>query len=142
MTSHPMVNFTVNAMASYAGAQSKNCIKNWCLRFLVSRLGFAAYPFTKAILCLAGLVLSGLLGVTAPALAQTAPYLDANGWTASHPCRAPARAATAATPAPASSMSQAARGVTVITVKPSARPFKLSIKAFRCYAMAIPIGCC
>ena len=85
MTSHPMVNFTVNAMASYAGAQSKNCIKNWCLRFLVSRLGFAAYPFTKAILCLAGLVLSGLLGVTAPALAQTAPYLDANGWTAFTP---------------------------------------------------------
>ena len=82
MTSHPMVNFTVNAMASYAGAQSKNCIKNWCLRFLVSRLGFASSLFAKPLLYVAGLiVLSCLLGVTAPALAQTAPYLDANGWT-------------------------------------------------------------
>ena len=43
--------------------------------------GFAASLLAKAILCLASLVLSCLLGAAAPALAQTAPYLNANGWT-------------------------------------------------------------
>ena len=81
MTGHSMANFTVNAMANYAGAQSKNCIKDRCLRFLVSRLGFVPSLFGKPLLYVAGLIaLSCWLGVTAPALAQTAPYLDANGW--------------------------------------------------------------
>ena len=82
MTSHPIGNSTVNAMASNAGFQNKNCAKNWCLNLLMTRSRLASSLFATPLLCLAGLmVLSCLLGVAPAALAQTAPYLNANGWT-------------------------------------------------------------
>ena len=81
VTRQPIGNFTVNAVASDARSKTKNCTEVWCSNFLAIRPGFAASLFSKTILYLAGLVLSGLLGVTASALAQTAPYVDANGWT-------------------------------------------------------------
>ena len=68
-------------MARNARTQTKNCAEIWCSNFLVTRSGFAASVFSKAIRYFGGLVLSALLGVSAPALAQTAPTLDANGWT-------------------------------------------------------------
>ena len=62
--------------------QTKKCTKSRSLNFLIIRCGFASSLFATALLYLAGLiVLSCLFGVTAPALAQTAPYLNANGWT-------------------------------------------------------------
>ena len=72
----------MNAMASNAGFQNKNCAKNWCLNLLMTRSRLASSLFATPLLCLAGLmVLSCLLGVAPAALAQTAPYLNANGWT-------------------------------------------------------------
>lgn len=61
-------------MPCNARFQSKN--------FLVSRPRFASSLFATSLSYLAGLiVLSCMLGIAAPALAQTAPYLNANGWT-------------------------------------------------------------
>ena len=62
--------------------KTKKCTENWGLNFSIIRCGFASSLFATPLLYLAGLiVLSCLLGVAAPALAQTAPYLNANGWT-------------------------------------------------------------
>ena len=76
-------NHPVNAMAPRdARSRTKSCTKTSGLNFLVIRSRFAAALFARPLLYLAGLiVLSGSLGVGAPALAQTAPYLNANGWT-------------------------------------------------------------
>ena len=67
---------------SNAKSQTEDCTQNRGLNFSIIRCGFASSLFATALLYLAGLiVLSCLLGVTAPAFAQTAPYLNANGWT-------------------------------------------------------------
>ena len=76
-------NHAVKAMIlSNARSQTKNCTKNWFLNLYTSRSSFASSLFATPLLYLAGLmVLSCLLGVAPAALAQTAPYLNANGWT-------------------------------------------------------------
>ena len=67
---------------SNARFQIKICSENWYKNFVLVRSWFVSSLYATPISYLAGLiVLSCLLGVAAPALAQTAPYLNANGWT-------------------------------------------------------------
>ena len=74
---------TVKAMApSNARSQIKKSSENRYKNFVLVRSQLAAALFTVAIIYLGGsIVLSCLLGVGNPAMAQTAPSLDANGWT-------------------------------------------------------------
>ena len=67
---------------SNARSQIKNFFKIRRVNFLAIRSRFASSLFATPLLYLTGLiVLSCLLGIATPALAQTAPYLNANGWT-------------------------------------------------------------